>query len=94
MTPEGRIKQRVSALLKSYNGMYYYMPVPSGYGESTLDYIGCFKGKFFSVETKAPGKKPTSRQMQTKAAMERAGGVVFIIDSEDVSALKNWLDSI
>jgi hypothetical protein len=93
MTPEGRIKQRVTALLKSYNGMYYYMPVPSGYGESTLDYIGCYKGQFFSVETKAPGKKPTNRQMQIIAAMERAGGAAFVIDSEDLTELKHWLDS-
>jgi penicillin-binding protein-related factor A (putative recombinase) len=42
------------------------MPVPSGYGESTLDYIGCYKARFFAIETKKPGGKLTPRQQNTK----------------------------
>jgi len=71
--------------------MYYEMPVPGGYGKSGLDYFGCYKGKFFSVETKAPGKKPTERQQLTIAAITRAGGAVFVIDG-DTTQLKEWLD--
>lgn len=41
------------------------MPVPSGYGVPTLDFIGCYKGFFFAIETKAPGKEPTPRQRKT-----------------------------
>lgn len=92
MTPEGRVKKRVSALLKSTPGVYYFMPVPSGYGESSLDYIGCHWGRAFFVETKAPGKKPTERQMQTIASIERAGGRVFVIDG-DTTELEQWLKS-
>lgn len=92
MTPEGRIKKVVTALLKSRSDVYYFMPVPSGYGESTLDYIVCCRGRFCAVETKAPGKKPTNRQMQIMAAIERAGGQVFVIDSPEVGALAAWLE--
>lgn len=92
MTPEGRVKKRVSTLLKSTPGVYYFMPVPSGYGESSLDYIGCHLGRAFFVETKAPGKRPTDRQNQTIAAIERAGGKVFVIDG-DTTELEQWLQN-
>jgi hypothetical protein len=91
-TPEGIVKRRVSALLKSYKDLFYTMPVPSGYGESTLDYIGCYRGRFFSIETKKPGGKPTGRQTAVIALMEQAGGKVFVIDG-DLTALKEWLDN-
>ena len=27
-----------------------------------MDFLGCYRGRFFAIETKAPGKKPTLRQ--------------------------------
>jgi len=90
MTPEGKVKKAVSGLLSSVNGVYYTMPVPGGYGDTTLDYLGCFRGKFFAIETKAPGKKPTLRQQQIISMMERAGAVVFVIDG-DTTELQQWL---
>lgn len=89
-TPEGRVKKKVSDLLKSVSEIYYFMPVPSGFGESTLDYIGCYRGKLFAIETKAPGKKPTPRQMQIINAIRRAGGAVFVIDG-DITELQQWI---
>jgi hypothetical protein len=90
-TPEGRVKQKVSGLLKATPGVFYDMPVPSGYGGSTLDYIGCYLGRFFAVETKAPGKKPTARQKQIIARMQAAGAKVFVIDG-DLTELEDWLN--
>lgn len=90
-TPEGKVKKTISALLKSVPGMYFFMPVPSGYGESTLDYLGCYKGRFFAVEAKAPGKKPTDRQIMMIERMRRAGGTVFVIDG-DITELRNWIE--
>ena len=89
-TPEGKVKKTVSTLLKSVDGLFYTMPVPSGFGESTLDYIGCYRGKYFAVETKAPGKKPTDRQQAIIAKMRAAGGAVFVIDG-DLTELKLWI---
>jgi hypothetical protein len=89
-TPEGKVKKTVSTLLKSVDGLFYTMPVPSGFGESTLDYIGCYRGKYFAVETKAPGKKPTDRQQAIISKMRAAGGAVFVIDG-DLTELKQWI---
>lgn len=89
-TPEGKVKKTVSTLLKSVDGLFYTMPVPSGFGESTLDYIGCYRGKYFAVETKAPGKKPTDRQQAIISKMRAAGGAVFVIDG-DLTEIKQWI---
>ena len=91
LTPEGRVKQRVSRLLKEVKALYYFMPVQGGYGGSTLDYLGCHRGRFFGIETKAPGKIPTTRQSVIMASIRGAGGKVFVIDSDDLSELEEWL---
>lgn len=91
MTPEGKIKKLVSEVLRDVPDLYYWMPVPSGYGDATLDYVGSYRGRFFAIETKAPGKKPTPRQQITIERMQRGGAAVFIIDSTDLTELLNWL---
>jgi penicillin-binding protein-related factor A (putative recombinase) len=93
MTPEGAIKKKVSALLKQYDNMYYFMPVVSGYGKRTIDYLGCYKGKFFGIETKKLGGKPTHLQNLTIQAIRNAGGKAFVINSEDgILELHKWLE--
>lgn len=89
-TPEGKVKAKVSRLLSATPGVYYHMPVPGGYGGTTLDYIGCYLGSFFAIETKKPGAKPTDRQKQIIASIERAGGKVFVIDG-NTEELEQWL---
>ncbi len=75
---EKRVKDVVKKLLKEH-GCYIFMPVQSGYGAATLDIIGCHKTRFFSVETKAPGKKPSPRQELIMDMMNDAGAAVFVI---------------
>jgi hypothetical protein len=97
MTPEGKIKARVKNLLadnERWGYIYTHWPVPSGYGEQTLDCIGCYHSRFFAIETKAPGKKPTPRQEYTMENMRRAGVAVFVIDSDDLTELELWLLSV
>ena len=96
-TPEGRVKKRVRELLDRYDGLYHYWPVPSGYGRRTLDVIGCFRGRFFAIETKAPGEKPTKIQAENIATILNAGGEVFVIDGESeehLARLSMWLKVI
>ena len=90
-TPEAKIKAKVTKLLQQVTDLYYWMPVPSGYGASTLDYVGCYRGLYFSIETKAPGKHPTARQSLVIGSIHRAGGKVFVIDSDNLSELEDWL---
>jgi hypothetical protein len=94
-TPEGKIKAAVNRVLASYPESYRFMPVPSGYGISTLDFLICHYGEFIAVETKAPGKKPTPRQNQIITQIEAAGGVVFVIDRvEQTLGLESYLEKV
>ena len=78
MTPEGRVKEKVKRLLKKYNA-YYFMPVQTGMGSRSLDFLCCYCGRFFAIETKAEGKEPTPLQEHTIREIEKAGGFCFII---------------
>ena len=78
-TPEGVVKKKVREILDRYPRMYYDMPVPMGFGRATLDFTGCYNGRYFAIETKAEGKKPTLRQDRTIAKMRDAGAAVFVI---------------
>lgn len=96
-TPEGRVKAKVRDLLRQYKGMYLYMPVPGGFGQTTLDFLGCYRGRFFCIETKAPDKKPTLRQMAQLREIDSAMGRTFIIAgvaSPVIEELREWLDQL
>ncbi len=96
---EKAVKARVKKLLKEYD-CYQFWPVQSGYGAATLDCLGCHRGRFFGIETKAPGKHPTARQELTMALMNETKGAVFVIGEEyygdlelfsGMEALEAWL---
>ena len=92
MTPEGKVKHEVNKQLKKIARLWKFMPVQSGRGRPALDYLLCINGYFVSVETKAPGKKLTSRQEHTKAELEAAGAKVFIVDGrESLSAAIDYI---
>lgn len=93
-TPEGKVKSRINKILDKYKGrIYKFMPVPGGYGKSTLDYLGIFRGRGFAIEAKAPGKVPTPRQEQIADDIRAGGGRVFVIDG-DTTELELWLESM
>lgn len=97
MTPEGRVKAKVKKVLGSYpEDCFAFMPVQTGYGRQGLDWFLCFCGRFVAIETKADAsKKLTPNQIQTKAAIERAGGIVMVVYDDDtlelLRAKLNWM---
>src|SRR6187455_904676 len=96
-TPEGKVKGQVRSLLAEYQGIYTYWPVPSGYGKTNLDVLGCYRGRFFLIETKAAGKKPTLRQVEEIQAVDAAMGRTFVITGLNdpvLGELRAWLDQL
>lgn len=90
MTPEGKVKQDVKALLKKH-GAYWHMPVQNGMGDPALDFHVCHRGRYLGIETKRPGGVLTPRQEQTRRRIEAAGGTVLVIDGTNLEALEFWL---
>ena len=80
MTPEGKVKKEIKAWLKG-QGAYFFMPVQTGYGAATVDFLVCLHGVFVGIETKAPGKKPTPRQELVMHAITAAGGNAYCVTS-------------
>lgn len=92
MTPEGKVKDKLKKLLKKHH-VYYHMPVQNGMGAPTLDFICCHNGRFFAIETKAPGKKPTLRQEITMTEIAFAGGYVFVVSNDaEMDVLEAYLN--
>lgn len=96
-TPEGKVKAKVRELLGGYAGMYSYWPVPMGFGRTTVDVLGCYRGRFFAIEVKKAKKQPTLNQSQEIERVERAMGKAFVIAGEEslvFAELRAWLDHL
>ena len=96
IVPERQVKQKVKGVLDKYRKyVYYYMPVPGGYGKSTLDYLGFCCGRGFAIETKRTGGKPTARQDVIAAQIMVGGAAVFVINSDaTLDNLDLWLSTV
>ena len=75
-----------------YDG-WYYMPGQNGYGVKGVgDFMGHYKGLFFTIETKAPGKEPKGFQALQIKAIRESGGMVFVVDGmEGLNRIRLWL---
>lgn len=91
MTPEGKVKAKVKVLLKEH-GAYYHMVVQNGLGAPSLDFVGCHRGLYYAIETKAGNKKPTPRQENTIKEIRDAGGLAFVVNEvSGFEELREWL---
>jgi hypothetical protein len=93
MKPEEKVKKAVKELLKQYK-VWWFMPIGGPYSMAGVpDFVCCIKGLIFTIETKAPGKKPTALQDKRMADIRLAGGKTFVIDG-DLSELKDWIECL
>ncbi|HEX8838232.1 MAG TPA: hypothetical protein VF748_14920 [Candidatus Acidoferrum sp.] len=93
MTPEGLTKQEIKKLLDSYgDALYYFMPVQSGYGTRTIDFLICFRGRFIAVEAKREGARAARFQQRILDGISKAGGLAFCVDTaEELKTVFAWL---
>ena len=76
--PEYKVKEKLKDHLRK-QGAYWFMPVQTGYGGVTLDFLACFVGEFHAYECKARGKKMTPRQELVARQINAAGGKVYLV---------------
>ena len=109
VTPEGKVKKLVVDLLAEFNIVnakdagrelksngWYFCPGQNGFGVKGIpDFVGHYLGRFFAVETKAPGKIPTGFQELQIAEILRSGGLVFVVDGpEGVEEVRKFFQTI
>jgi Holliday junction resolvase len=91
MTPEVKVKRKVTTILKDA-GVYYFYPVMGGYGSAGVpDIVGCHDGKFFAIECKAGSNKPTALQEQHMRKIRESGGVAIVVNEENLNAVQELL---
>lgn len=95
-TPEGKVKDAVKKALIAEGVVpfadfasgrakdavgFFYMPVAGPFSvHGVHDFVGCWHGVFFSLETKAPDGKEDATPLQRSfyEAVTRTGGVSFV----------------
>ena len=87
-TPEAKVKAKIKALLKKY-GVYYAMPIGTGYGNAGVpDFLCCAGGHFLAIEAKANGGKPTALQLKNINEINTCGGTAIVVDETGLTMLE------
>lgn len=97
-TPEGKVKDFIRKFLAKQGLVpaskaaevtgpisgWYYMPVQGAFAvRGILDFVGCYRGRFFVIEAKAGDNKPTGHQEDQLKAIGYAGGANFVVSEPD-----------
>ena len=86
-TPEAKVKAKIKAILKEY-GIYYAMPIGTGYGSSGVpDFLCCVNGKFVAIEAKAGKGEPTALQWKNLGDINKSGGYTCVINETNLDYL-------
>ena len=86
-TPEAKVKKRIRAILDEH-GVYYAMPIGTGYGNSGVpDFLCCVSGQFVAIEAKAGKGKTTLLQDAHIARIRDSGGEAIVINELTVEGL-------
>jgi pantoate kinase len=90
-TPEVKVKKQIRKILDDM-GVYYAMPIGSGYGNSGVpDFLVCANGRFVGIEAKAGKGKTTALQEAHLSRIRGAGGIALVINETNVDQLKELL---
>lgn len=91
-TPESKVKAKIKAILKKH-GIYYAMPIGTGYGNSGVpDFLCCVNGKFVAIEAKAGKGQATALQLKNLAQIDACGGHVMIIREDNYDYLERVIE--
>lgn len=96
LTPEGKVKQKVSKVLKQYK-LWFFYPAANGMGRAGIpDIIAIVAGQFVGIEVKADKtKKPTMLQQQCGRQIIDAGGQWFLVyDDQSLAVVEQYIHKV
>ena len=94
LTPERIVKNKITAILKSYKAYYFY-PLSAGFGKAGVpDIIVCYRGKFISIECKAGKNSVTVLQQRNLDEIRECGGVALVVNEENVDDVRRVLENL
>jgi pantoate kinase len=90
-TPEAKVKAHIKKILQLH-GVYYAMPMGTGYGNSGVpDFLCCLNGKFLAVEAKANGGLVTALQQKNLGDIQEEGGLWWIVNETNLIAFEVFI---
>jgi len=90
-TPEVKVKAKIKKILKD-NGVYYAMPIGTGYGNSGVpDFLCCVNGKFMAIEAKAGKGQATALQEKNLKAIIESGGDAWVVNETNLVHLEEFV---
>jgi hypothetical protein len=93
-TPEKKVKDAVTKILKAYNAYYFY-PATGGFGRSGVpDIIACYNGQFIGIECKAGTNSTTALQKRELMNIEVSGGIPMVVNETNIEDVRGVLDSL
>jgi hypothetical protein len=91
MTPEGIVKNKVKAILKS-EGWWFYIAVAGSFSTHGIPDIMCCKnGQLLGVEVKAKGKRNNTTPNQDRVVREMIAAGAWAIVVDDPQQLIDFL---
>jgi Holliday junction resolvase len=94
LTPERKVKTKVTKLLTE-RGAYWFYPVASGYGSAGIpDIVCCYRGKFIGIECKAGSGRTTALQENNLERIRLCKGFALVVreDLTELIAILDFLD--
>jgi len=93
MRNESDVKKETKKVLTSFGDrLWWYMPVPSGYGTQGIpDFVCCLDGMFVGIETKFGANGLSRWQVKQRDDMSKAGGAFYTITEKNVHELESML---
>lgn len=93
-TPEAKVKAKIKDVLKKH-GIYYAMPIGTGYGNSGVpDFLCCVAGHFLAIEAKAGKNTTTALQDKHLSMIGAQGGTALVVNEENLSELEKLLEQL
>lgn len=83
MQPEARLVKQIQKYLEAKGAVFFKIHGgDSPFQEVGIpDLVGCYKGRFWAIEVKAPGGKPSRIQVHQLERIHKAGGVALVVES-------------
>lgn len=81
--PEARIGTRIRKYLEGAGAFVFKVHGGPQMMAGLPDLIVCYQGKFWGVEVKQPGQKPTARQLFVHSLIRKSGGEVIVATCVD-----------
>jgi pantoate kinase len=86
-TPEALVKKKIRKILDA-EGVYYAMPIGTGYGNSGVpDFLCCVAGRFLAIEAKAGKGTTTALQDEHLDRITKSDGVTLIVNEQNLHTL-------